>query len=56
MLVVNESIERLIVSRAPAGEIRSQARSDGMRTIGDDGLAGALAGHTSLEELARVVR
>jgi type IV pilus assembly protein PilB len=56
MLVVSEPIERLIVTRAAAGEIRSQARREGMGTIGDEGLAGVLAGHTSLEELARVVR
>ena len=56
MLVVSEPIERLIVARSAAGEIRSQARKEGMRTIGDEGLAGVLNGHTSLEELARVVR
>jgi type II secretory ATPase GspE/PulE/Tfp pilus assembly ATPase PilB-like protein len=56
MLVVSESTERLIVHRAAAGEIRSQARSAGMRTIGEEGLSAVLAGRTSLEELARVVR
>ena len=56
MLVVSESIERLVVARAAAFEIRAQARKEGMRTIGDEGLAGVLSGHTSLEELARVVR
>jgi general secretion pathway protein E len=53
---VSESTERLIVHRAAAGEIRSQARSAGMRTIGEEGLSAVLAGRTSLEELARVVR
>jgi type II secretory ATPase GspE/PulE/Tfp pilus assembly ATPase PilB-like protein len=56
MLVVSESIERLIVSRAAAIEIRAVARAEGMRTMGDEGLAGVLTGHTSLEELGRVVR
>jgi general secretion pathway protein E len=37
-------------------EIERQARSDGMRTMYEDGLAKSLAGLTTVEEVLRVVQ
>jgi general secretion pathway protein E len=38
------------------GEIEALARADGMRTMYEDGLAKALAGETTIEEILRVTQ
>ncbi len=55
-LVVSDTIEELVIRRAPTNEIRAQARREGMRSIADEGLAAVFAGTTSLEELGRISR
>jgi type IV pilus assembly protein PilB len=55
MLVMSEALERLTVEGASAEEITRQARREGMRTLREDGLVKVLAGHTTIEELARAV-
>ncbi len=55
-LVMSEAIEELAIRRAPANEIRAQARREGTRTIAEEGLAAVFAGKTSLEELGRISR
>jgi type IV pilus assembly protein PilB len=55
VMTVTEEIERLIVERASSDEIMKFARAQGMRTLREDGLAKILLGHTTLEEIARVV-
>ncbi len=55
MLVMSEAMERLTVAGASAEEIARQARSEGMRTLREDGLLKVLSGHTSIEEVARAV-
>jgi general secretion pathway protein E len=55
MLVMSEPLHRLTAAGAASDEIARQARAEGMRTLAEDGLAKVLAGHTSLEELARTV-
>ena len=62
LLLVTEPIKELIVARAPAHTIRDAARKApsagqaGMRTLRDDGLAKALAGVTTIEEVLRVTQ
>jgi type IV pilus assembly protein PilB len=55
VLTMSEEIERLTVAGASSEEIRRQARREGMRVMREDGLLKVLAGHTTLEELARAV-
>lgn len=51
---VDESIQKLIVSRATSAEIQRQAQSQGMITMRQDGYLKALQGLTTLEEVNRV--
>jgi type IV pilus assembly protein PilB len=51
VLRVTPSIEELILSRASASDVRTKAKSEGMRTLRDAGVAKALAGETSLAEV-----
>ncbi|MCA1712622.1 MAG: Flp pilus assembly complex ATPase component TadA [Actinobacteria bacterium] len=55
VMAVSEDIERLAVSHASAMEIGNVAREQGMITLRHDGLAKVKAGHTSIEEIFRVV-
>jgi len=55
VMQVTEEIERLIVERASTDSIAKLARTQGMRTLRDDGLAKVLMGQTTLEEIARVI-
>jgi general secretion pathway protein E len=50
------AIERLIFSRADHGEIERAAVAAGMVTMFDAGLAAALAGTTTVEEVVRSIR
>ncbi len=53
-LVMNDALRRAVMRRAGMGEIEQIAREAGMRTMYEDGLAKALAGQTTLEEVLRV--
>jgi type IV pilus assembly protein PilB len=55
LMPVTEDIERLTVERRSADELRKAARSEGMRSLLEDGLAKAQAGITSLEEVLRIL-
>jgi general secretion pathway protein E len=44
------------MQRASEGEIEKQARAEGMRTMYEDGIAKAVAGITTLEEVMRVTQ
>jgi type IV pilus assembly protein PilB len=55
IMVVTDDIERLCVGRAPTTEIAAAARAGGMRTLREDGLGKVAAGHTTVEEIFRVV-
>jgi len=52
---VTEEVERLAVARASAAEIGALARQQGMITLRDDGWQKVVLGHTSVEEILRVV-
>ncbi len=55
-LVMSDPLRRLVMRRADAGEIEQQARAEGMRTMYEDGIAKAVAGVTTLEEVLRVTQ
>jgi type IV pilus assembly protein PilB len=54
-MAVSEDIERLTVERASTMTIARKAKEEGMVTLREDGLAKVKAGHTSMEEILRVV-
>jgi general secretion pathway protein E len=53
-LVMSDSIRRQIMQHAGMGDIEQQARTEGMRTMYEDGLVKSLQGHTTIEEVLRV--
>jgi type IV pilus assembly protein PilB len=55
VMTITEQVERLTVDRSSAEAIGRVARSQGMETLRQDGLAKVLDGLTSLEEILRVV-
>ncbi len=55
VMAVSEEIEKLAVEHASSLAIGNVAREQGMITLRDDGLAKVRAGHTSIEEILRVV-
>ena len=54
-MLVTEEIERLAVARSASAEIMRTAREQGMLTLREDGWAKVRLGHTSIEEIMRVV-
>jgi len=56
LITPDETIHRLILSRATHGEIEKAACAAGMQTMYENGLRQVLAGTTSLGELLRSVR
>jgi type IV pilus assembly protein PilB len=54
IFMLDESIQELIYGKADAGQIRSRAIANGMRTLRQDGLRKAGMGMTSLEEVIRM--
>jgi type IV pilus assembly protein PilB len=55
VMLVSEAVERLIVARASADELRRVAVAEGMTTLRLDALAKVAQGRTTLEEVSRVV-
>ncbi|MCM8784377.1 MAG: type II secretion system ATPase GspE [Candidatus Omnitrophica bacterium] len=56
VLVINEEIRKLIVSKASASVIKQTAVSQGMTTLMGDGLNKARMGITTLEEVLRLTK
>jgi type IV pilus assembly protein PilB len=54
VMTMSEALKDLTVSSAPQAEITKVARSEGMLTLREDGLAKVNQGITSIEEVARV--
>lgn len=54
VLEVSERIQELIMKRASSAEIQKAAQEEGMITMQQDGYFKALAGKTTLQEVARV--
>jgi type IV pilus assembly protein PilB len=55
LMRVNEEMQELIVRRSPVTELREAARANGMRTLQEDGFMKCRDGHTTVEEVMRVV-
>ncbi|MFC1629926.1 GspE/PulE family protein [Patescibacteria group bacterium] len=55
ILSITETIKELIVKRVRSDQIEQQARSEGMRTMTEDGFLKATQGQTSIEEVLRVI-
>ena len=55
VMSVTEEIERLAVERVSSAEIARTAVGQGMTTLREDGWAKVLSGHTSIDEIVRVV-
>ncbi len=55
VLPVTETIKELIVTKAISDKIHQQARSEGMRTMVEDGFIKAAQGITSIEEVLRAI-
>jgi type IV pilus assembly protein PilB len=55
VLLVSEEVERMIVDRAHTEDIKKVAIAQGMKTLRQTGMAQALSGTTSIEEILRVV-
>ena len=56
LLVMTETIRRVIIDKGDADAIRRVAISEGMNTMHEDGLRKALLGLTTLEEVERVTQ
>ncbi len=54
LIVINDAIRPLIVSRASSNDIKAAALRDGMHTLRDDGWNKVLKGVTTIEEVLRV--
>jgi type IV pilus assembly protein PilB len=55
VMAISEEIERLVAESASSEEIGRVARSQGMKTLREDGMSKVLRGLTSIEEVLRVV-
>ncbi|MBI4597511.1 MAG: type II/IV secretion system protein [Candidatus Omnitrophica bacterium] len=53
LLAMDESLAPLVLERASATELRAWARTQGMRSLREDGVAKVLAGLTTAEEVIR---
>lgn len=56
LLILNETLRPLILSRAPASTIAARAIEFGMRTLRTDGWNKVRAGQTTIEEVLRVTQ
>ncbi|HEY1718061.1 MAG TPA: ATPase, T2SS/T4P/T4SS family [Verrucomicrobiae bacterium] len=56
LLILNESMRPLILSRAPASTIAAKAIAEGMRPLRTDGWNKVKAGETTIEEVLRVTQ
>jgi type IV pilus assembly protein PilB len=56
VMPMSEELERMTVERASSDQMRTVAMQQGMITLREDGLAKTIMGHTSIEEIARVVK
>ena len=55
VMLMNEAIRKAVMELADAGVIRQLARDEGMMTMFEDGLERAIAGLTTLDEVAKAV-
>jgi type IV pilus assembly protein PilB len=53
VMLVSANIRKMIMDRATSDEIEIQARKEGMSSLRDEGIKKIIAGHTTLDEVAR---
>ncbi|MFZ5802667.1 MAG: GspE/PulE family protein [Candidatus Omnitrophota bacterium] len=53
-VIISDKIREMIVARVSEAEIEAQGKKEGMKTLRDSGLARALEGLTTLEEVLKV--
>lgn len=56
LLTMTDTVRALVMRHVTAGEVRKQAIAEGMQTMFENGLAKAVAGVTTIEEVLRVTR
>lgn len=56
LLVMSDTLRRLVMRHVTAGELRQQAIAEGMQTLFENGLSKAVSGLTTIEEVVRVTR
>ncbi|MDF2180738.1 type II secretion system ATPase GspE [Neptuniibacter sp. CAU 1671] len=56
LLIMNDTLRKLVMSRSDSGTIHAAAREAGMRTMYEDGCLKALQGLTSIEDVIRVTQ
>jgi len=56
ILEIDDSIRELIIKKSSSEEIKKQARTNGMKTIMEDGVDKVLSGETSFEEILSLIR
>jgi general secretion pathway protein E len=56
LMTVDEQVRDLLLQNKDSASIKSAAVKKGMKTLRDAGLALALAGETSIEEILRVTQ
>jgi type IV pilus assembly protein PilB len=56
LLIMEDSLRAMIISRATSRDIQAQAKKSGFVTLREDGLSKAAQGFTSLEEVLRVTQ
>jgi general secretion pathway protein E len=54
LLLIDDTVRKMLTSKASAAEIKHYAISQGMKTLFDDGLEKVKAGRTTLDEVLRV--
>ena len=54
LLLMNDKIKKLIVSKASSEDIKKAAQEAGMRTLREDGVLKVKNGLTTIEEVLRV--
>jgi type II secretory ATPase GspE/PulE/Tfp pilus assembly ATPase PilB-like protein len=56
VMSITESIQKLILQRSDSSTIETQAKSEGMITMKQDGYLKALQGVTTIDEILRVAQ
>jgi type IV pilus assembly protein PilB len=54
LMVVDDELREMVISEASTVSLRKKCRAKGMRLLNEDGLTKAIAGITTIEEVARV--
>ncbi len=54
LMVISDEMREMIVQQASALALRKKAQENGMKLLGEDGLAKVLSGITTIEEISRV--